>query len=127
MASTHGASWERGADGNSSLEGDREPVACHSCVNEAPVCSAGAGRLWCLQAVLSALQQRFGSRHCLGRVKAHLMQNGSQETAILSLLGTRAHLLLKYPSESFCCLCHCTQGYRQCFIKSEKHLQVKLK
>lgn len=81
----------------------------------------------CLQAVLGALQQGFGSRHCPGRVKAHLKQNGSQENAILSLLGIRAHLLLKYPNESFCCVCQCTQGYRQCFNRSEKHLQAKLK
>lgn len=33
---------EAGTDGNSSLEADREPAACHSRVNEASVCSAAA-------------------------------------------------------------------------------------
>lgn len=101
---------EAGADGNSSLEGDREPVACYSHVKGASVSSTGAGRLWCLQTGMSVLQQGFGSRHCLGRVKAHLRQNRSQEAAILSLLGTRTHLLLKYPNESFCCVSQCTRG-----------------
>lgn len=123
MASIHSTSVERGrCKWEFILDGDREAVACHSRVNKASVGSTGAGGLWCLQAVLGVLQQGFGSRHCLGRVKAHLKQNGSQETAIPSLLGTRAHL--NYP---FFCVCHCTQGYRQCFNRSEKHLQVKLK
>lgn len=68
------------------------------------MCSAGAGRLGCLQAVLGVLQQGFGSRHCPGRVKTHLTQNGSQEIAIPSLLGRTARLLLKYPNESFRCV-----------------------
>lgn len=116
---------EAGADGSSSLQGDREPVACHSHVKGPSVSSAGAGRLWCLQAVLGVLQQGFGSRHCLGRVKAYLRWNRCQEAAIPSLLGTRSHLLLKYPKWVFL-LCESVYT-RIMFNRSEKHLQVKLK
>lgn len=127
MASIHGSSGESSSCSWEFIP-DRDPVACHSHVNEASVCSAGAGRLWCLQAVLGVLQQGFGSRHCPGRVKTHLTQNGSQEIAIPSLLGRRARLLLKYPNESFRCVCQCAQGYRQCFNRAVgKSLQVKLK